>query len=62
MGKLKNGIKDTTIKDKAQPIDLTEDAGDIDEASENILRHSGGYVLADENSLNGPRPDSDKAR
>ncbi len=51
--------KDTTIKDKPQPIDLTEDAADVDEQSEEILQQSGN-VEVDEEKLIAPRPDSDR--
>ncbi|MDQ3813400.1 MAG: hypothetical protein M3347_05560 [Armatimonadota bacterium] len=51
--------KDTTIKDKPQPIDLTEDAADMDEQSEEILQQSGN-VEVDEEKLIAPRPDSDR--
>jgi hypothetical protein len=59
MSKLKTEIKDTTIKDKSQPLDLTPDAAEVLEESEAILQQSG--VEVDEDKLIEPRPDSDKA-
>ncbi len=56
----KTEIKDTTIKDKGQPLDLTDDAADVAERSDEILQQSPN-VEGDEEVLSAPRPDSDKA-
>jgi len=56
----KTEIKDTSIKEKGQPLDLTEDAADVAAESEQILAQSPN-VEADEDNLRAPRPDSDKA-
>ncbi len=62
MTKMRTEDKDTTIKDKAQPIEASEDAADVEEASQEVLRSGGGNVDTDEENLLTPRPDSDKAR
>ncbi|HVF09908.1 MAG TPA: hypothetical protein VNA16_03850 [Abditibacteriaceae bacterium] len=58
----KTGVKDTTIKDKGQPVDVTDDAGDVQAASDEILRTAANNVEGDEDALSAPRPDGDKER
>jgi len=53
-------LKDTTIKDKGQPLELMEDAADVAAESDEILQQSPN-VESDEDVLSAPRPDSDKA-
>ena len=47
--------RDTTIKDKLQPIDVTDDAGDVEDLAEEILEHSTN-VETDEEKLIHHRP------
>ena len=58
----KTEVKDTTIKDKGQPVDVTDDAGDVQVASDEFLRTAGNNVEGDQDALSAPRPDADKER
>jgi len=62
MAGTKNEVKDTTIKDKGDVIDVGADAGEVQEAGDEFARTAGNNVETDQDALSAPRPDSDKER
>lgn len=59
MDKARTQDKDTTIKDKPQPFDVTDDDMDV-AAVEDEMAQASGNIELDEEKLISPRPDSDK--